>query len=233
MGLERRTTEMNSHDICTNSARDHPPGPSREMLRHPPPPQSNHKPCCDNYKLILDKLETLCRWRDDFVKKKNNRRNGCLLCDSGNLKNCNFCDYHETIIRDVDRFEESITDSESDLGVSTGRKHPRNNLRMITDSFADRPTPNAVPYKPAGRTRDVEEEEKENSFETVQREETRNSFMNFDDIPLPAQRKRGELFERKRPVEESESIMTSSRMRLNEMKKVEWKWDVSWTFAIS
>lgn len=208
-----------SYNYFTNSARE-----ATKAMIQPPAPEPKH--CCENYKLILDKLESLCRWRDEFVNGKKGKRigNGCLLCDSGSLKNCNFCDYHETIIKDKDPLESSSTDSERDefARKEKMRRNPgktKKSYKMITDSLADKPTPQVYIH------RSSEEFHQEISPKKDSPTEKRNSFINFDDIPLPAQRKTEPIRHTVVPIEEP--VMTSSRRRLEEMKRVEWKWDVS------
>lgn len=195
---------------------------------------ADHKQCCESYKLILDKLETLCRWRDDFVaQKRNTRASGCVLCDSGSLKMCNFCDYHEEVIKERDeRFEEvdeDSTDSEEEYRRyrKTRKALPRNKqYKMIANAkLVDMLTPQV-----AIRERKRAEDDKEEEFHTEPiRDFRNNSFINFDDIPLPTQRRSIEpvVARRSEVFTPEDSEMPESRRRLNEMKKVEWKWDVS------
>lgn len=199
-----------SYNYFSNSARD---AGARELIvqKTDAPPTTtgavnvNPKPCCEHYKLILEKLETLCRWRDDFVAKKK----GCLLCDSGNLKNCNFCDYHEKVIKAKgaleydDSFSDSDTESMQISSVSI-RKPAKKSYQMI---MADKTTPQVV-------SREDERKEK------------RSSFINFDEIPLPAPRGPPPEAQSTRNKAEDDIWTSRSKLRLNEMKKVEWKWNV-------
>lgn len=219
-----------SYNYFSNSARDS--GPRDLVVRtgttDGSPPQAvvdpnNHKPCCEHYKLILDKLETLCRWRDDFVAKKK----GCLLCDSGNLKNCNFCDYHGAIVQGNDALEyDDSSDSEAEsmkFSSVSIRKPGKKGFKMIRESLADKPTPQLVVYsqKDHGERKGLEKRPETN--------EKRNSFINFDDIPLPAPRGAALPPTQLTKTRVEEDVWTSrSKLRLNEMKRVEWKWNVSW-----
>lgn len=236
---EEENEKRFSYNYFSTSARD-----SRQVVQpvaaapnHPP----EHKHCCENYKQILEKLETLCRWRDDFVAKKRQTTtekkssHGCVLCESGSLKNCNFCDYHETVVvKGRERFEDSFTDSDTDSMKFNPRKElPSKPFRMVSNSLTDQPTPKVPTHS---HEIDDEDEMDNKSMTTVPVKETRNaSFLNFDDIPLPTQRRATVdpqpmyLNGRTRVPAEEDKVpeLTSSRWRLNEMKKVEWKWDVS------
>lgn len=247
-----------SYNYFSNSARD-----SRQVANQQQQLKTvqatnttDHKPCCENYKQILAKLETLCRWRDDFVQAKRikpnknanmNNSNGCVLCDSGNLKMCNFCDYHGTIVqgrgrqRRDDRFDDSWTDSDDDsMRFCDDARKPlpsTSQYKMISNTLVDMPTPQ-VHVRSQEAEREEEGEQWIKSYKPPPppappaQEPRNNSFINFDDIPLPTQRRSMEnAVETRRSHgaadDEDQLVMSSSRLRLNEMKKVEWKWDVS------
>lgn len=210
-----------SYNYFSNSAKDR-----QQLVQHIQKKSTSkqgpeHNPCCDNYKQILEKLELLCRWRDDLVAKKmpTERRSGCLLCDSGNLRNCNFCDYHDSVLKGrADRSEEFFTeesDQESLLqyNITEKRELTTSNrpLKMIAHPLSEMPTPQGV----------VVQRQRHEPIKEMPMTDPRNSsFINFDDIPLPTQRS---SLEARQDVER----IPDCRRRLNEMKKVEWKWDVS------
>lgn len=196
---DRKTHEDNKE----NDIGGHAAGENRELVLHKP----ESKQCCEHYKQILEKLENLCKWRDEFMASKKTM-DGCILCDSGQLRNCNFCDYHRTMLKAPERYEDSIT---TDSDTDSIKFDPRLN-RMIDNPLADLQTPQ-VPLK-------------------SKREPRNSSFMNFDEIPLPTQRNIKNVSPgvaskgRTRQAVFEGSEMSSSRLRLNEMKKVEWKWNV-------
>lgn len=219
-----------SYNYFSNSAKDRQQLVQHNQKQHTSQHGPDHNPCCDNYKQILEKLEMLCRWRDDFVTKKipTERRTGCLLCDSGNLRNCNFCDYHDSVLKGRDRFEESFTDSDQESLLQYNITERRELLttsnrsqKMIAQSLSGMPTPQGVVVQ-----RQRHEPVKENPM-TAPRN---SSFINFDDIPLPTQRSPLEAPQQRKDVQSSPVVerIPDCRRRLNEMKKVEWKWDVSW-----
>lgn len=179
--------------------------------------------CCDTYKEILDKLETLCRWRDEFVaKKKQMSRAGCVLCERGTLKSCNFCEYHDSMVKGGGpRFEDSLTDSDTDLQRELPERRPYKALE-------DRPTPQ-VTAEAVSRYQKKEDQRQDIPLSKISVTQRDSSFINFDDIPLPTQRKSMDQVTAgsTRIAAEGWQDNPSSRTRLNEMKKVEWKWDVS------